>query len=268
MLQKILWRPAAQGWYTPGMRVWALADLHLSFAHPKPMDVFGERWRDHGARVEAAWRDRVAPEDVVCLPGDLSWALRLPEAAGELAWLGRLPGRKVLVKGNHDYWWDSLGKVRRALPEGVFALQNDALRLGDAAFAGARGWVDPSLDFRALHPAADAGPDPLAGIQGEEEDRKIYRRELERLEASLRALDRSAPLRVALLHFPPTSPALEPTPVTELLERYGVQVAVFGHLHGDGADGFENPYGERGGVRYYLVSADFAGFAPVEVGRV
>src|SRR5512141_1638276 len=109
------------------MNLWALSDLHLSFAFPKPMDVFGERWRDHGDRIAAAWRERVEPDDVVCLPGDLSWALRLSEVAGELAWLAELPGRKVLVKGNHDYWWDSIGKVRRALPEGVHALQNDAL---------------------------------------------------------------------------------------------------------------------------------------------
>lgn len=253
------------------MRVWALADLHLSFATPKPMDVFGERWRDHAARIAEAWRERVAAEDVVCLPGDLSWALRLPEVAGELRWLGELPGRKVLVKGNHDYWWDAIGKVRRVLPAGTFVLQNDSLRLGDAAFAGARGWVDPSLDFRSLGPPSEGAgdePDRLEGLRGAEEDRKIYRRELERLEVSLRALAAEARLRVALLHFPPTSPGLEPTPVTALLERYRVDVAVFGHLHGEGAGGFRNPYGERNGVCYYLVSADFAGFAPVEVARL
>lgn len=236
------------------------------------MEIFGERWRDHGALIEAAWRASVATADVVCLPGDLSWALRLPEAAGELAWLGTLPGRKVLVKGNHDYWWDSIGKVRRALPEGVFALQNDAVHWDGATFGGARGWVDPSLDFRALGPGAQDPSPPgegrLHGIRGEDEDRRLYRRELERLETSLRAMDPGAALRVALLHFPPTSPALEPTPVTELLERYAIDAAVFGHLHGAGAERFENPYGERNGVRYYLVSADFAHFAPVLVGEV
>ncbi|MFU8858470.1 MAG: metallophosphoesterase, partial [Deferrisomatales bacterium] len=118
------------------MIVWALSDLHLSFSGAKPMDVFGEHWRDHAARVERAWRQDVGEGDVVCLPGDLSWALRLPDAAGELAWLGALPGRKVLVKGNHDYWWASLGKVRKALPPGVFALQNDALLLDGVGLAG------------------------------------------------------------------------------------------------------------------------------------
>jgi hypothetical protein len=229
--------------------------------------VFGEHWRDHAVHIDRAWRERVAPEDVVCVPGDLSWALRLAEAEGELAWLGELPGRKVLVKGNHDYWWASVSKVRGALPPGVFALQNDALLLDGVAFGGARGWVDPALDFRGLcSPSGPAGePELLHGIRGPEEDVRIYRRELERLQASLRAMDKSATLRVALLHFPPTSPSLEATPVTALLERHRVDAAVFGHLHAPNAASFENPYGERGGVRYYLASADFARFAPVEV---
>lgn len=252
------------------MTLWALSDLHLSFCGAKPMDVFGPRWRDHAARVEEAWRRNVAAADIVCMPGDLSWALRLAEARAELAWLGGLPGRKVLVKGNHDYWWSSVGRVRRALPPGVFALQNDALLLDGVALAGARGWVDPSLDFRSLsvrpeEPAAEGAPRPQHGIQGVEEDAKIYRRELGRLEASLRAMDPGARFRVALLHFPPTSPVLEETPVTRLLERYRVHAAVFGHLHGEGADSFRNPYGERNGVTYHLVSADFAGFRPVRV---
>ena len=247
------------------MKLWGLSDLHLSFAFAKPMDVFGERWRNHGERIENTWRERVAPQDVVCLPGDLSWALRPGEVAGELGWLGALPGRKVLVKGNHDYWWGSLSKVRKALPPGIFALQNDALSLDGVAFAGARGWVDPDLNFRALCPPSnnENACAALCSIQGAEEDAKIYRRELERLEASLRALDPRARLRVALLHFPPTSPALEETAVTRLLERHGVEIALFGHLHSPASESFENPYGERNGVRYYLVSADFAQFAPV-----
>lgn len=252
------------------MTLWALSDLHLSFSGAKPMDVFGDHWRGHVARVERAWREAVGEDDVVCLPGDLSWALRLQEAAGELAWLGGLPGRKVLVKGNHDYWWESLAKVRRALPPGVFALQNDALLLDEVALAGARGWVDPGLDFRGLVPHLPALPgektsEPPQGIRSPEEDARLYRRELDRLEASLRAMDPGARLRVALLHFPPTSPILEETPVTRLLEKYRVDAAVFGHLHGTGGEAFENPYGERNGVTYYLVSADFAGFGPVRV---
>jgi predicted phosphohydrolase len=248
------------------MKIWALSDLHLSFAGTKPMDVFGEHWRGHAERVEGAWRDRVDREDVVCLPGDLSWAMRLSEARSELDWLGGLPGRKVLVKGNHDYWWASVSKVRAALPPGTYTIQNDAVILDGVAFAGARGWVDPSLDFQAIlprPPGEQQGPQTLEGIRGTEEDERIYRRELARLEASLRAMDPNASFRVALVHFPPTSPALEPTPVTWLLEQYRVDVVVFGHLHGPTV--LRNPYGSRDGVTYHLVSADLAGFAPIEV---
>ncbi|HSH71085.1 MAG TPA: metallophosphoesterase [Deferrisomatales bacterium] len=252
------------------MQVWGLADLHLSFSGAKPMDRFGAHWVGHVARVEAAWRERVAPDDVVCLPGDLSWAMRPGEIEAELAWLGGLPGRKVQIQGNHDYWWGSVAKVRRLLPEGVYALQNDTVTLGGAAFAGARGWVDESLEFSDLLPESTGpGGEPQMqhDIRGVEEDRRLYQRELGRLENSLRELDDRAALRVALLHFPPTSPSLEETPVTRLLERYRVDVAVFGHLHGPGWETFANPYGERDGVRYFLVSADFARFQPVLLAR-
>ncbi len=245
------------------MRIWAISDLHLSFDGAKPMDIFGPHWRRHPERVAAAWQDRVRPGDVVCLPGDLSWAVRLDQAGPELAWLGALPGRKVLVKGNHDYWWSSVSRVRQAVPDEVFVLQNDAVVLDGVGFAGARGWVDPALRFDGLTaPVEEDGG--LHGIRGEAEDARIYRRELGRLEASLRRIPDSVDRRVALLHFPPTSPAVEETPVTRLLERYRVDHAVFGHLHAP-AGGFRNPYGVRGGVTYWLASADFVAFAPVRI---
>lgn len=245
------------------MNVWAISDLHLSFSGEKPMDVFGPEWRDHTARIESAWRALVQPEDVVCLSGDFAWGMRLGDVEPEFAWLGALPGRKVLVKGNHDYWWESLSKVRRALPEGCYAVQNDSVVLDGIAFAGARGWVDRRLSFPGLCSGQEGGDGPaLFGIRGDEEDEKIYRRELERLEKSLRSMPKECRARVALLHFPPASPSMEPTEVTRLLETYGVDLAVFGHLHGP-CGGYENPYGNRSGVEYYLVSADFVGFSPV-----
>lgn len=250
------------------MVIWAISDLHLSFSHPKPMDIFGEHWRSHAARIAAGWRERVSADDVVCLPGDLSWALRLSEVRPELKWLASLPGTKILLRGNHDYWWSSLSKLRQELPPGIFALQNDALRVGCVGFAGARGWVDASLDFSRLFQSSDGQEGGrLCGIRGDEEDARLYRRELDRLERSLRLLDPEARYRVALLHFPPTSPRLEETPVTRLLEKFRVDAAVFGHLHGEGSVTFANPYGERNGIVYHLVSADFAGFAPVEILR-
>jgi predicted phosphohydrolase len=252
------------------MRIWALSDLHLSFSRPKPMDVFGEHWRDHSTRIERAWLERVDPQDVVCLPGDLSWAMRLPEAQAELAWLGGLPGRKILVKGNHDYWWASISAVRRALPPEAYALQNDSRVFDGVAFAGARGWVDSTLDFQGLSelcPEVKAGSTTLQGSSSEDDDR-LYRRELGRLEMSLRTMAAEARFRVVLTHFPPTSPALEETAVTRLLEQYRIDVVVFGHLHGTGPSPFVNPYGTRNGVTYYLVSADFVGFSPFEVAQI
>lgn len=194
--------------------------------------------------------------------------MRLSDVRGELDWLGELPGRKILVKGNHDYWWSSVAKVRQELPSGAHAIQNDSVFLDGVAFGGARGWVDPKLDFRGLFPGLDrdeADPALLHEIRGGDEDTRIYRRELRRLEASLRGMPSAAELRVALLHFPPSSPGMEETEVTRLLERYRVSVVVFGHLHGTGADTVVNPYGTRSGVRYYIASADLVGFAPLRL---
>ena len=119
------------------MAVYAIADLHLP-AQQKPMDIFGEHWRDHFQRISEDWLGRVKPEDVVLLPGDISWAMRLEEALEDLQSIGRLPGTKLLLRGNHDYWWNSIGRVRRALPEGMYALQNDSLCVGGRLYAGSR----------------------------------------------------------------------------------------------------------------------------------
>lgn len=247
------------------MRVYALSDLHLSFTGDKPMDVFGPHWADHPDRMAAAWRERVADEDVVCLPGDFSWARKLDEVVPELSWLATLPGRKVMLKGNHDYWWSSVGKVRRALPDSIYVIQNDSVTLDGVAFGGARGWVDPTLDFSGLEEATACRehPEALYSIEGEEEDRKIYERELGRLRASLATLDADARYRVALAHFPPTSPRMEATAVTDILDRFPLDAVVFGHLHRSSPTQFENPYGIRGETTYYLTSADYVDFAPV-----
>ena len=107
-------------------RIFAIADLHLSASGTKPMDVFGEVWKDHPARIAAAWDATVSAGDTLLLPGDLSWARDLVEARGDLAWIGARPGLKFLLRGNHDGWWGSVASVRRALPPGCYALQNDA----------------------------------------------------------------------------------------------------------------------------------------------
>ena len=224
----------------------ALADLHLSLDGSKPMDVFGELWREHAVRMARAWDAAVAPDDVVLLPGDLSWATSLEQAAVDLRWIGARPGRKVLLRGNHDAWWASASKVRRALPEGCGILQNDAVDLGGLVLVGARGWTAPD------DPTAQPG------------DAAIFRRELERLRLSIadadRRFGRDLP-RAAMTHFPPWIVGRAPSEVVEILRGAGVTVCVYGHLHG--ADHALGVQGEHDGIRFVLAAADAVGFAPV-----
>ncbi|ANM28643.1 hypothetical protein ABI59_01975 [Acidobacteria bacterium Mor1] len=229
-------------------RLFALADLHLSTSGDKPMHIFGEHWRDHADRMAAAWDERVGDEDVVLLPGDLSWARKLDEARGDLDWIGARPGRKLLLKGNHDTWWSSVNKVRAALPEGCDALQNNAFELERFVVVGARGWTAPE--------------DPIAT----EDDGKLHMRELERLRLSIldadRRFGRDKP-RVAMLHFPPWLLDQAPTRVIGLLQNGGVSLCVYGHLHGD--DHRHAVTGVRDGIDFRLVAADAVDFAPVEL---
>ena len=226
-------------------RLYALADLHLSLTGQKPMDVFGEVWRDHPRRMAEAWDARVAPDDTVLLAGDLSWGRSLAEAAPDLAWIGARPGCKLLLRGNHDGWWGSPAKVRTALPPGCEILQNDAHRAGAWVVVGARGWLAPD--------------DPYAGPH----DPDVFRRELERLRLSIvdadRRFGREAP-RVAMTHFPPWLEGRAPTEVVGLLERAEVRWCVYGHLHGD--DHRLAVRGRRGTIEYVFVAADAVDFTP------
>ncbi len=221
------------------VKIWAISDLHLP-AHQKPMDIFGEHWANHVERICADWRARVAAADIVLLPGDLSWAMHLEEARDDLAMIGALPGRKILLRGNHDYWWNSIGRVRRMLEAGCFAIQNDSLFLDGFLFAGSRGWVIPADE------AADS------------DDARIYRRERQRLEMSFRnARQKSAdaPL-IAMLHYPPRSETQ--TGFSDILKAYGARHVVYGHLHGMGLHGAI--VGEVDGIEYHQVSCDGLGF--------
>jgi uncharacterized protein len=229
-------------------KLFALADLHLSGTGDKPMDVFGAAWIDHASRIASAWDARVGPDDDVLLGGDLSWGRNLEEAAPDLAWIGARPGRKLLLRGNHDSWWSSAGKVRPHLASGIEILHNDAHRAGPFVVVGARGWTDPS------DPRAEPG------------DARIFRREIERLRASIAdadaRFDRTIP-RLALLHYPPWIEGRQPSEVVEELRRAAVRVCVYGHLHGE--DHRLAIHGERSGIRFVFVAADAVEFAPVEI---
>ncbi len=210
------------------------------------MDVFGAGWTHHPEKIRRAWLELVAPGDVVLMPGDLSWAMTLEQARTDFSYLGTLPGRIVLIRGNHDYWWSSISKVRSALPPNVVALQNDHLVLGQGwAVCGTRGWTVPGSS--AFHP---------------DEDMKIYLRELQRLELSLKSAVQAGAERIlCMLHYPPTNERREPSGFTRLLDAYPVVHCVYGHLHG--AARRHALTGLMGGVRYHLVACDAIQFRPV-----
>ncbi len=230
------------------MRLFAIGDLHLPGGEEKPMDVFGVHWEDHFCRIAQDWRARVAEDDVVLIPGDVSWAMQLPAAVPDLAAIGGLPGRKLLIKGNHDYWWTTLQKVQSALPQGMTAIQHTAVDVGDAVICGTRGWNFPTADA------------PLNA-----EDQKICDREVIRLELALQAAVRIAGDRpiVVMLHYPPLFEQERDTVFTRLLARYPVHTVVYGHLHGAGIRvGFT---GLHEGIHYLLTSCDSLRFALAEV---
>jgi predicted phosphohydrolase len=240
------------------MRIWAIADLHLSFAAPKPMDIFGERWQRHPERIAEEWRRLVARDDLVLLPGDNSWALRFPAALPDLEWIAALPGHKLLTKGNHDYWWDDARKYLRrqqagqevggpVFPASIAFLEAEAVERNGWVLCGTRGWITPGLP--TFKP---------------ETDQRIYSRELGRLERALASAAARAegrkPIGV-LLHYPPFLPDGTPTAFADMIAAAEASFCVYGHLHRR-FDWEHAEQGKRQGVCYHLVSCDYLGFTP------
>lgn len=242
------------------MRLFAIGDTHLPSTRSKDMHRFG--WTDHPLPLQRAWDAKVRPEDVIIVAGDISWATRPTEVMDDLKWLDERPGRKVLLRGNHDYWWgDSSSKLRKLFEpfksiEGF--IQNTAVQIGPWLIAGSRLWTAPE---------APALP---GGEMGAEEVRTDYvARETHRLSMSIQdalAKEKASPTpltRVVAVHFPPLYSNGIPTAFSELVESFRPTVCVYGHLHAAGIPaGF---VGERAGVHYVLASCDAAGFSPVQL---
>ena len=226
------------------MKIYCLGDLHLSGSPPqKPMDIFGEEWRNHPEKIKSNWQKIIKDEDLVIVCGDISWGMTIKKAAVDLEWLAALPGRKLLCRGNHDYWWSSVTKLRSQFPNLTF-IQNDYVLLGDLAICASRGWKVPSNpEFKP-------------------EDEKIYLRELVRLGLGLDAAMKAGAKEILVaLHFPPVFHAEESNGYTELFSKYPIHQVVFGHIHGEkNIAVFE---GEKEGISYKLCSADTQGFTPV-----
>jgi uncharacterized protein len=239
------------------LRLFAIGDTHLPSTRNKDMYRFG--WQDHPVPLQRAWDALVRPEDVVIVAGDISWATRPSEVLGDLAWLDQRPGQKVLLRGNHDYWWgDSSAKLRKLFePYRTFAgfLQNSAAAVGPWLIAGSRLWTAP-----------EAPPLPGGELGSESTNKQYVQRESLRLQMSIddaiaKEQYASGLTRVIAVHFPPLYVNEIPTAFSSMIEGFGPRVCVYGHLHGPGISaGF---VGERNGVRYVLASCDAAGFTPV-----
>ena len=226
------------------MALYAIGDLHLSLSSDKPMDVFGEGWRDYVRRLEEAF-SQLNDDDVTVLCGDLSWGMSLEESLEDFRFIDALPGKKYLMKGNHDYWWTTASKMKKFFEENGFdtfdILHNNCHFYGDVALCGTRGW--------------------FYEIDRGEHSAKIFNRELMRLEASLKAAGERE--KFCFLHYPPLYQGYRCQEIIDLMERYEVKRCYYGHLHG-GSHRLAIA-GQVGSVEYHLVAADYLGFRPLKV---
>ncbi|MBQ8884824.1 MAG: metallophosphoesterase [Clostridia bacterium] len=225
------------------MKIYAIGDLHLSSNAEKPMDIFGGNWEGHLEKIKTDWREKVSEEDVVLIPGDISWAMKLEGALEDLRSLTDLPGKKVFIRGNHDYWWNGITRLRDSAPDSSFIfLQTDCVRLDGYVIVGSRGWACPG------------SPDYT------EQDQKLYRREAERFRLALGCADgvkQEGDKLIALIHYPPFNLKREDSLFTSLFEEKGVDKVVFGHLHGPT---FFPLFTEKNGISYHLTSCDKTDF--------
>ncbi|MEK6237082.1 MAG: metallophosphoesterase [Planctomycetales bacterium] len=246
------------------MAVWAIADLHLSFGvEGKEMDKFGPHWQNHPGKIEDAWRRLVREEDLILIPGDVSWARTEQEAEPDLAWIHALPGHKLLLKGNHDYWWPKTRtQLDALLPDSISALhKHEAFAWNEFAVGGARLWDLPDVSFRKI---IDWRPTPRARKPDSGfDDAKILQRELDLLRGSLAAISNDAAKRICITHYPPGSPELADSEPIEIIESQGIHKVVFGHLHSVNRNA--PVFGSRNGVQYLLASADYINFTPIRI---
>ena len=219
------------------MKIFAISDLHLSVNNPKPMDIFGPAWEDYVENVFSDWKDKVKQDDIVLMCGDFSWAMKLEEAKADFALFQDLPGTKIIIRGNHDFWWSSISALRKILPDSFYAIQNDAIKIGKAIFCGTRGWLLPDENFSA-------------------ENQKIFDREILRLEMSLNKatnLKEDGDKIYCMLHYPPMSILKENSAFTDLIEKYNVSKVIYGQIH---AKKHPELFFTKNDVEYYLTSCD------------
>lgn len=225
--------------------IYALADLHLDYTEEKSMEVFGDAWENYQEKIFKNWKNKINEEDTVLIPGDISWAMDTKEASVDLSIIDRMPGRKILMKGNHDYWWSSLNKLNNLGFESIDFLQNNSFEVEDYSICGTRGWISKdSRDFT-------------------DHDEKIYRRELLRLENSIESSNLDKKL-IVCLHYPPINVDGSLNEFFKLAKSYKVHTLIYGHLHGNGHRLIKE--GNIEGVNLVCVSSDYVDFDPVRIG--
>ena len=226
------------------MGLYAIGDLHLSLKANKPMDIFGPGWADHTARLEAAF-SRLGEDDLTVLCGDISWGIDFEESLEDFKFIDNLPGRKIILKGNHDYWWNTAAKMKKFFEENEISsidiLHNNCFFYGDYALCGTRGW---------FYEEEQTG-----------HNEKVLNREVGRLEASLKAAG-DRPI-FSFLHYPPLYTGYRCPEIIKKLEEYGVKQCFYGHLHGPTHK--RAIEGTVGSVAYSLVAADYLGFVPKKI---
>ena len=227
------------------MALYAIGDLHLCLGAHKPMDIFGGAWVGYMEKLRDGM-SVITDQDTTVLMGDLSWALDLPSSAADFAWINQIPGRKIILKGNHDYWWSTAAKFNKFCQEqgfeNLYLLNNNYYEYGDYAICGTRGWF-------------------FEEERSGQHDEKVFRRELIRLEASLKAAGEKR--KYVFLHYPPRYKGYECTEILQLLEKYEVRRCFYGHLHG-GSHKLAME-GLWDGVDFKLCAADYIGFRPYKV---
>ncbi|KKY00082.1 MULTISPECIES: metallophosphoesterase [Paraclostridium] len=228
------------------MSLYAIGDLHFSTAVNKPMNIFGDNWDNHEEKIINSWKSKVNEEDTVLIVGDTSWAINMNEAEADLNIIHSLPGKKIYVKGNHDYWWTTVAKLNKLYDDMSF-LQNNFYQYEEYAICGTRGWICPN------------------DVKFTEDDEKIYKREAHRLKLSLDAANKAGFKKIIVItHYPPTNDKLDPSLFTEIYESYGVEKVVYGHLHGK--ESFKMGLkGIRNEVEYNLVSCDYVDFNLIKI---
>lgn len=225
------------------MRIYAISDLHLSLQRPKPMDVFGPAWENHAETIQRNWDNEVSGSDLVLIAGDTSWGMRVDDAIPDLRYVGERRGRKIVVRGNHDYWWkrESTRKLQAIVDPSITLLQGQSLVFDGIGITGTRGWA---MDAEGT----------------EEQNRKIIDRELKYLQAGLAGLPDDVEKRIVILHFPPYTASLEPNEFFNLAREYSVHTIVYGHLHLPMSE--RRLEGDVDGINLHLAAVDSIGFCP------